>query len=706
MKTIYTLIFCSLFIAAHGQSDSIVYPIAPEDNTTDTLWGKKIEDPFRSLESNNVTRELWLEQEEKLTKSYFKTTKHGGSIADNFEWVSQSEFNIPRRSGPYYIENRIDPYSPNTVDIYYKNHLYGTSSLLVSPHIVSNQLSGFTEVAVSPSGNYIALLYSSTGSDWNEIGIYDIINQKLLNDRIKNVRYSSIKWRENGFYYSRFDSVDEKRKYLDVQSNQKLYYHLVATDPSNDPLIYQDKAEPLNVISANVTADERYLILTETNPVIDKTQIYIKDFTLSDPLTHIDVKSGFEFSVIGSAGDFIYVQTTYPDAYNGSIVEINTKNPSQWQIIATNQKDLRLRNSVYINNKIYALYQHEFQEYIVVYSDSGDILKKIQRPFGSSTRFISYSPEEKGIVLSKNYYFCPPIGELLSIKNDSISTISTTKVLFDPFKYQMTTATYYSADSTAIPIYIILNKDFKKKGPRPTLLEVYGGFGITPAPSFDPGLVLFLNTGGVFAFADVRGGGGSMKEWHQKGSLLNKINTFTDTYYAAKFLIKEGYADSTKLALTGASNGGLVCAVVANQHPGYFRAVIPIVGVYDMLRAEKFTAGAYHTKREFGTVKDSLQFLNLLSYSPLHNIRANTQYPAMLIMTSENDDRVPPLHAYKYVAALQKTTQSKNPILLNLEKGTGHSGSYSLEKRATHNKYLYAFLFKELDMKYHAVTSY
>ncbi len=299
-----------------------------------------------------------------------------------------------------------------------------------------------------------------------------------------------------------------------------------------------------------------------------------------------------------------------------------------------------------------------------------------------------------------NYFLCPPCGQLLSIDDYSISNISETQISYDPFKYRWVIKKYKSADGTIIPIYIVYNKKYEKKGPRPTLLEAYGGFGITPEPSFDPGLILFLANGGTFAFANVRGGENSVKDWHKMGSMLNKQNTFDDVYYAAKFLVDSGYSDPDKMAFSGGSNGGLVGAAVVNQHPDCFKVALLTVGVYDMIRAEKYTVGAYNTIGEFGSVNDPTQFRNLWSYSPIHNIKANTQYPSMLIMTADYDDRVPPLHSYKYVAALQEITKSKKPILLSIEKNEGHS-LQSFEKQVGRSRLVYSFLFKELGMKYH-----
>jgi len=449
------------------------------------------------------------------------------------------------------------------------------------------------------------------------------------------------------------------------------------------------------------TIDNKFLLIKENNHDNNDSRIIFKNVAEQSTFYNMRMKGNYDFSIIGSNGNYLYAITTYPEAFNGSIVEINYHDLAHWETIVPNQKMFMLKDAIYADKKFIAVFQHEFQQCIAIYTDSGERIKQINRLDGSNTKLVGYSPEEKSFILSENFFFCPPIGEILSTKNDSLSYIAKTLVNYDPLKYKWEIKDYKSADGTLIPIYILYNKKYINKGPRPTLLEFYGGFGITPEPQFDPGLVIFLNSGGTFAFANVRGGANSVKGWHQMGSLMNKHNTFDDVYSAAKFLIDSSYSDPSKIALTGGSNGGLVGAAVVNAHPGYFRAALLTVGVYDMLRAEKYTIGAYNTTNEFGSVTQPMHFKNLLSYSPIHNIKANTQYPSMLIMTSEYDDRVPPLHSYKYVAALQELTKSKNPILLQIEKNEGHS-LQSFEKLITRSRYFYSFLFKEMEMKYHA----
>lgn len=693
-------------MCGYAQTDTIVYPSVSHSADKDTFWGAEISDPYRLLETNGPTQRQWLEDEKKITAAYFKKIKHKSDYESDYNMLLTFTYNIPRRSGPYYIEGVRDGAASDAVSIYYKESLREESKLLLSPKAVATDLSAFKETQVSRDGKFMAFSYSRHGSDWETIGVYDIKKQKLLNDYISNVRYSTITWRGTGFYYFRYDSVDDQHRYTDVQYNQKIYYHTIGTGQDQDSLVYQDEDYPLNIFRLQVVGGERFLVIRELDLLSGKSIFKFKDLTAADaPFTSYSLREGADMTVVGSNGDDLYVMYHSEEFYNGGILALDSKSPKEWQIVISNQKDFMMEDACFLKDKFYIVMQHEFAQVIVIYSDSGNILKQIVRPTGSNTNIVSYAPEEDALVLAQNYYICPRIGELLSLKDNSLRDLEKTRVMFDPFNYLFTTTTYYAADSTPIPIYIVRNKEYLKKGPRPTLLKVYGGFGITSPVSYDPGLLIFLGNGGTFAYANVRGGSNSVKDWHKMGALLNKHNTFDDTYLAAKFMVDSGYAEKGKIAITGGSNGGLVGAAVVNSHPEYFKVAILSVGVYDMLRAEKFTVGAYHLN-EFGTVRNPITFKNLLSYSPLHNIKPNTEYPSMLITTSEYDDRVPPMHSYKYVAALQELTKSKNPILLRIEQNAGHNGSNSTERQAISNRDFYSFLLKELGLKYKAYAFY
>lgn len=699
----YYLSISMLYIAtaATAGGDTLKYPVAPVDNSKDTFGTIAIADPFRPLETASAARAQWLMDEKVLTDTYFGQESRRSQLEDDYTMLGSYSSNVPRPSGPYYLER----YLENGIQaIYTKRYLHDEDPmpLIRAPQIAPN-LKVIGNVTISKDGSYAAFEYSGNGSDWTEIAVYDIHKRKFLPDHITNVRYGSVTWREDGFYYQQYDTIDAAGRYTAVSYNQKLYYHPLGY--ADDILVWADPQAPLAHFSVSVSDDERFVLFTEVESSSGKQIYRLKDLVTDSPMLVYTLGEEQTLSLLGSSGDSVYVLRRSKTDYNGSILRIDVRDPRHWTSLLDNQKDYRIKDAAYAHGKFLLVMAHEFQEVLVSLTDGGDDLKTIKSPAGGSVSIMGYAAKEDGFILALSYFICPPIGEIFHLKKGDVEIIDKTRILFDPTKYEFISDHYRSADSTLVPIFIIQNRRYKDKPTHAALLEVYGGFGITPAMSYDPGLLIFLNNGGVFAFANVRGGANSVKDWHKDGSLLKKQNTFDDTYYAARYLLEHGYAEKGKLALTGGSNGGLVAAAVINQHPDCFRAAILNVGVYDMIRAERFTVGAFHI-REFGTVAKEAELLNLRSYSPLHNVKPHTQYPSMLIRTGEYDDRVPPLHSYKYVAALQQLTESTNPILLRVVPNAGHHTGADFGQRTTLNMESYSFLFKELGLKYKAGSSY
>ena len=693
MKISYFVLFLLCILHLSAQESQINYPLPPKVNVKDTIWSSVISDPYRPMEVDNKQRQEWLEAETKLTNQYFKETAHKFDLEFDFNHSGAAlGYDIPYRSGPYYIEF-------NSAAVYYKDFLRSRPILLYSASMISTKNNSFSDAGFSKDGKYCALTYSLNGSDWQEVRVLNMTSSFLLKDHIYNVRYSSVTWFQNGFFYSKYDSVDEINKHTDQLINQKIYYHKIGTDASLDHVIFEDKENSYNTFSLNVSADERFVIISEffleTNRTITFAKDYNKDKDL--PFKVLFAESGSKTNIIGSREDTLLAISTNKGAYNGQIIEIDTKKPTQWGIVVENQQKYLIKQVLYVDDKYCTILQEGFSEYLCIFSREGEVLKTTALPDGSANDLICYAPEQNCIVIKQNYYTNPPIGELFSLKDFSLKPIGKTYMDFNPYNYRFFLTNYRSKDGSVIPIYIVMSKDYVSKGPGAALLQIYGGFDISIKPKFNPGIFTLLNNGGIYAVANIRGGSNSLKNWHESGSLLNKQNSIDDTYYAARFLIDSGFALSGKIALTGGSNGGLVAAATINQHPETFKAAILSVGLYDMLRYENYTSGEYWTG-EYGSINDSLQFKNLLSYSPLHNVHTNTTYPSMLIATSEYDDRVPPLHTYKYVAALQDLTHSPNPILFLMNTKRGHNG--------INQKTFYSFLFRELNIKYNPMSFY
>jgi prolyl oligopeptidase len=384
----------------------------------------------------------------------------------------------------------------------------------------------------------------------------------------------------------------------------------------------------------------------------------------------MNLKYGID--IIDSHDDKL-IANNFHDADNGSIVEIDPKNPLKWRTISAAYSEALLLRTVPLKNKIVTIYQSQLRPSIIVMDYEGKVLHTKTFPIGTSVSGLHGSPDDTELLYSYESYTTPPVVYRFNIEDYERRLASLTRVNFNYENFIYKETSYTTADSAKIPMLLIYKKDIKLDGTNPTLLETYGGFGSVNSPDFDPGLVYFLARGGVFAYAYVRGEGQLGVKWANAGRGAGKQTSFSDFISGAEYLIKEGYTSPSKLAISGASNGGLVVAAAAIQRPDLFKAVIPKVAPFDMLRLENFTVGAFHTA-EYGTVKDSTGFTHLYNYSPYNNIKETVNYPAMLIITGDNDDRVPPLHSYKFTAKMQSRPAQTNPVYLLVNKQSGHYG--------------------------------
>ncbi|MBS1686410.1 MAG: S9 family peptidase [Bacteroidetes bacterium] len=690
MKTPIRLLLLFLPFIASAQ-ELLVYPSVSTSTAIDTIWGTPVADPYRHLEQESKARQDWLKTEKDLADSYIKSLHRKNEMDFDVRHTLYG-YDIPYRSGPYYI----DKYS-NT--IYYKSYLRDRNQFLFNAEMLSSGLKKISDVDFSKDGNYCAFAFSPEGNDWQEIRILNVNTEMLLKEHIYQVRNSNVVWLNNGFFYSRFDSLPHGHRHLDEGINQKICYHKIATDPAQDKVVFEDKDYPYNLSKIRVTEDGRFAIISEFFPEENRTLTFLKDYQKDEslPFRPLFSEVGTHTTIIGSRQDTLLAVSTNKGAYNGQIVEISPANPRQWGVVLDNQDNYRIKEATYREDKFVAIMEDAFQEYLCVFSPDGHLLKSHKLPAGSSSRITCYAPDQNSVVISTECYTDPPIAQLVSLKDYSLTAMKNTLADYNTSNYQFIITQYKSKDGTQIPIYIVMTAEHKKLGPGPAILHIYGAFDHSMEPDFSPGLFAFLNNGGIYAVANIRGGANAVKNWHQDGAVLHKQNSIDDTYYAARFLIDSGYAQSDKIAIAGYSHGALIAAATINQHPEAFRAAVLEAGLYDMVRYEDFSQGVYWT-REYGSIIDSTQFSNLVSYSPLHNIRAGTNYPSLLIGASENDDRIPSGNSFKYVAALQQKTKSKNPIILVLDAQNNHSV-------LPHNV-VFPFLFHELDIKYKTFSYY
>ncbi|NOZ48147.1 MAG: S9 family peptidase [Chlorobi bacterium] len=694
MKT-NIIIAISIFIfPIFINSQTLQYPTTAKESVIDTFYNTPVEDEYRWLENiKSEKTKNWVNKQNELTKKTLKKAAFKYNSYVVIDKYSNVQYSNPQKYGEYYFTYAYY----NTVSVpalFYQKALMDNPSLLVDPSFISTKDNiSFKGYAISKDSKLLAYQFSRNGSDWGEIKVVNIKTGIHKNDYIKNVKFSNIAWKDDGFYYSRYPEQG-----IGATSGQEVYYHKLNTEQNKDHLVFKRKSNPDASFSFFTTYDERFFILKEINEQRGIVNIFYIDFNSQIPaLRPLITRLGFDESVdiIDSHGDELIAES-FKNVNNGMVVKINPSNPRQWSVLIPEYESALLLNVMLLEDKILTLYQSNQKQQIIIFDYQGEVLHAINLPLGFSVHGFNGEKTDKKILFSYSGYTQPKIVYILNTETYEIKPLRATVVNFDYSQFATKEIEYESFDSTKVPLFMIYKKDLDITKPNPTLLKAYGGFGIISSPSFDPGIVHFLKEGGIFVFANIRGGGDKGTEWANQGRGIYKQNSFNDFIAAAEYLIKNNYTTPGKLAITGASNGGLVVGVAMTQRPDLFKVAVPVVAPFDMIRFEKFTIGHFHAD-EYGSVKDSAGFKRLLAYSPLHNIKENINYPATLIMTSDNDDRVPPLHSYKFAAKLQNRNAQKNPVLLRVEKNAGHYGATSsFKKQLKEEADMYDFILYNL----------
>lgn len=650
------------------------FPPAKQVNCVDTFFNTyTVQDPYRWLESTGNEEVIsWKQAEAKMSARYLSRASCKNAELKIDEYLNIS-YSYPIKKGNYYFKKMLSSdYSSSS--LYYQYGINTSPKLLVDPDELSKKdkiVIGSYDV--SKDSKWLAYQFSRNGSDWAEAKVVSLKTETAGSDHLVNLKFSNFAWKGEGFFYCTFSQTDQFGK----TEGQKVFYHKIGDDQSKDSLIFSRKNKDLQ-FDFLTTSDERFFVLTETNEQAGTSSIYYIDFNAPTPhLTGLLTNLKYDLYILDNSGNDFIAVTTHK-ANNGSIVKINPANPYKWITIIPEDKQSMFTNVVPLKDKLIVTYYANSRPTLLLADYEGNELFKTEFAVGTSLSGFSGKPDDDEFLFNYGSYTIPPVVYKFNVKTYAMQLIQTTLVTFDFSKMEYKEMEYEGKDGVKIPMTMVYRKGMKRDGSNPTILNAYGGFGSVEQPSFDPGIVYFVEEGGIYAFANIRGGGDKGMSWANAGKGLNKQTSFDDFISAAEYLIKEGYTSAAKLASTGGSNGGLVVAAAAIQRPDLFKAVVPVVAPLDMIRFQKFTVGHWHTD-EYGTIDDSLSFTKLLRYSPLHNIKEDVNYPAMLIMTSENDDRVPPFHSYKFAARLQNRKIQTNPVLLRIEKKAGHDGSSTSE---------------------------
>lgn len=692
-------------LLAMANEDRINYPETRRVDCVDVYHGTKVEDPYRWLEDDvRESEEVaeWVAAQNKVTFSYLEKITERETINRRLtELWNYEKYGSPfKRGGRYY---------------YYKNDglqnqwiLYTMDSLKDEPRVLidPNKWSEDGTIAISgtsfsENGKYITYGVAESGSDWKMLRVMEIETGKVLDDELKWVKYSGTSWTKDskGFFYCRYEEPAEGVKYQSVNLNDKVYYHQVGTPQSEDVLVYHRPDYPKWVFGAEVTEDGLYLVIGIWKGTDDRNRVMYKD--LNEPYaTLIDLINNFEneYSFVGNDGQVFFFKTNL-DAPKGRLISIDIRkpNPENWKQIIPEAEETLTGISL-VANMFVARYLKDAKTQVKMYKMDGEFVREVEFPtIGSASGFRGRRTDTETFYSFSSFATPPSIYQYDMITGKS-TLMRQASVDFNPDDYEVKQIFYYSKDDTCVPMFIAHKKGIRLDGSTPTLLYGYGGFNNSLTPRFSISRLLWMEMGGVFAMPNIRGGGEYGEEWHEAGKKLNKQNVFDDFIAAAEWLIENGYTSSEKLAIQGGSNGGLLVGAVMTQRPEAFGACLPAVGVMDMLRFHKFTAGRFWVD-DYGSSDNPEDFEALLAYSPYHNLKKETKYPPTLVTTADTDDRVVPGHSFKFAAALQYSQSGSAPVLIRIETRVGHGTGKPTAKIIEEISDNWAFLVRNLNMK-------
>ena len=676
------------------------FPKTFKTDVLDTIWHKTVFDPYRWLEQiGSDSTKNWLKEQDRFKdncrgKKYF-------SLKDYLGYYSHIKSKPIFREGNYYFSYHIyDEFE--TACLFYQQQIDDLPTLLFDPNSIEKKaIININDIAISSDNKTLALVLSKNTGDWKTIRFLNMKTKKLLADSVRFVKYSNVYWSGNGIFYIRYDVKNIAESFTGLIKGRSLYYHSIGTGQQEDVLIFKPENDIDNELKFEVTPKGKYLILYHTKEILGKKyqtvssselplkdSIVFKDFITTD-------KTDLYFKVLGELDEKLLVETNL-NAKNGAIYRYDPGKVNSSSKFVIEYKE-QLESSSLINNKVVRFYNGDKKSYGVINDSTGKQLKMWTIPEGFTFKGLSSSQEDSIILYRFDSFFSPASYYQINLNSFEQKALSKTYIHFDIENLITEKVYYYSKDSTLIPMYLTHKKNMKLTGESPVILYGYGGFGVSMKPFFSVNNIIFLNNGGIFAAPCLRGGG-DFPGWHEKGMRLNKQNTFDDFIYAAEYLIKEKYTNPGKLAAMGASNGGLVVGACMVQRPDLFKVVVSESGVLDMLRYHLYNIG-YDYTGEIGSINDSADFENLLSYSPVHNLKKDIVYPATLLVASGNDDRVLPFHSFKFISGLQSEGNGKNPFVLYYVEKAGHPGSALFNERLEKDAYIYAFIFKHLGIE-------
>lgn len=688
-------------ILSANPTPPLSYPDSHPGDTVETFHGIEVADPYRWLEDDNSAETAtWVAAQNEVTQGYLADIPGKKAISDHLTALWNYErFGIPYQEGGRYFFSKNDGLQNQSV-LFTTAALDGEATLLLDPNTLSEDGTiALASDSVSPDGKHLAYSISRSGSDWVEWKIRNIATGKDLSDHLLWSKFSGASWSKDGkgFYYGRFEEPAKGDEFTAKNTDKKIYYHLVGTEQSEDELIYERPDHPLWGLSAFVTDDGRYLIISVSQGTDTKNALFYRDLSQADSEV-VELLPDFDasYDYVSNLADTLLIRTDL-GAPRQRLVAIDLSQPDRanWKTVIP-ESEGTLRSVSHVGGLLLANYMVDAHSEVHRFQLDGKSLGQIDLPgLGTAGGFYGEA-DSKETFYAFTSFTSPGTIYRYDIASNESSIFKKPNTLLDPSAYETKQVFYPSKDGTKIPMFIVHKKGIERNGQNPTYLYAYGGFNISLLPSYSPSVITWLDMGGVYALPNLRGGGEYGEEWHQAGMKLQKQNVFDDFIAAAEYLIAENYTSSKKLAIAGGSNGGLLVGACLVQRPDLYGACLPAVGVMDMLRFHKFTIG-WAWQAEYGSPEENKdEFLALKAYSPYHNLVKGTSYPATMVTTSDHDDRVVPSHSFKFAAALQAANTGPNPSLIRIETKAGHGAGTPTSKLIEQAVDKYSFLSKAL----------
>lgn len=700
MKKTILLLSGIMVMSCTPQQKKLTYPKAEKVDTVDVYFGTEVADPYRWLENDtSAATAAWVEAENKVTNEYLAQIPFRKQLLERLTNLANYEkIGAPfKKHGKYYFYKN-DGLQNQSV-LYVQDSLEGEPRVFLDPNKLSDDGTvALTGLSFSHDGKYAAYTISRSGSDWTEIYVLDTATGQLLDDHIEWAKFTGAAWQGDGFYYSAYDAPVKGKEFSNVNENHKVYYHKIGTPQTEDKLIYQNPAYPKRFYYTGTSEDERILFVYESGAGRGNN-LFIKDLKKANaPFIQLTTDFDYQYSPIEVIDNNVYIFTNYGAPKNRIMVaDINNPKLENWKELIPEMESV-LSSAEVIGGKLFLTYDKDASNHAYVYSQKGEHMHEIKLPSLGSVGF-SGTKDDKECFFVFTSFTTPGTIYKYDMNKNSYELYRAPKVEFNSDDFVTEQAFFPSKDGIMIPMFLTYKKDLERNGNNPVFLYGYGGFGISLNPGFTTSRIPFLENGGIYAQVNLRGGSEYGEEWHIAGTKMQKQNVFNDFISAAEYLINNKYTNPDKIAIVGGSNGGLLVGACMTQRPDLFKVAIPQVGVMDMLRYHKFTIG-WNWASDYGTSEDSQEMFEYLKgYSPLHNLKPGTKYPATMVTTADHDDRVVPAHSFKFAATLQECNDGTNPTIIRIDSKAGHGAGKPMAKVLEEQADIYGFIMYNLKMK-------